>query len=64
MPWKPEDAKRHNKLAVGKKARQWANVANSVLAKSGDDARAIREANAVIATPRPMSGFQTAKAKA
>ncbi len=48
MPWTPEDAHKHSKLAKGAKARQWAHVANAVLAKTGDDARAIREANAVI----------------
>lgn len=50
MPWKPEDAGRHNKNAKsGKAASQWSSVANSVLAKTGNDGRAIREANAVIA---------------
>lgn len=50
MPWKPSDAGRHNKKAKsGKAAAQWSAVANSVLAKTGNDARAIREANAVIA---------------
>ncbi len=29
--------------------RQWRDVANAVLAKTGDDARAIREANAAVA---------------
>lgn len=48
MPWTPEDAARHNKKAVGRLAKQWAEVANSVLAKTGDEARAIRAANAVI----------------
>jgi hypothetical protein len=49
MPWKPGDAARHNKKAKGKAAAQWSAVANSVLAKTGNDGRAIREANAVIA---------------
>ena len=53
MPWTAEDAKDHNKKAAsGKNARQWADVANSVLAKTGDDARSIREANAVIGRQR------------
>ena len=49
MPWNPADAVKHNKKAVGKAGRQWADVANSVLKSTGNDARAIREANAVIA---------------
>ena len=48
MPWTPKTAKEHNKNAIGKKAKQWADVANSVLKKTGDEARAIREANAAI----------------
>jgi len=50
MPWKPSEAKKHTRKAKSAKAeRQWADVANSVLAKTGDDGRAIRAANAVIA---------------
>lgn len=50
MPWNPSDAARHNKKAKsGKAAAQWSAVANSVLGKTGNDAKAIREANAVIA---------------
>jgi hypothetical protein len=48
MPWTPSDAKRHNKKAIGKKARQWSDVANSVLKRTGDDGLAVREANGVI----------------
>ena len=49
MPWLPADAPRHTKKAKSAKAkRQWAHVADSVLAKTGDDALAIREANSVI----------------
>ena len=48
-PWEPEDAKKHTKKAKGKKKQElWSEVANKTLAKTGDDARAIREANAVI----------------
>ncbi len=49
MPWQPADAAAHNKKAKGKAAAQWSAVANNVLARTGDDGRAIREANAVIA---------------
>lgn len=49
MPWKPGDATRHTKKARSKKSkRQWRDIADSVLAKTGDEGRAVREANAVI----------------
>lgn len=50
MPWKPSDAQRHTKKAKSPTAqRQWRDVANAELAKHGDEARAIRAANAVVA---------------
>ena len=51
MPWTADDGPaRHTKKAnTAKKRRQWAHVANGVLAKTGDDALAVREANGVIA---------------
>lgn len=50
MPWSPSDAKSKTKKAsTPKKQRQWAQVANSeIKAHPGDEARAIRAANAVI----------------
>lgn len=51
MPWSPSDGPaRHTKKAntAGKK-RQWSSVANSVLAKTGDEGRAVRTANAAVA---------------
>lgn len=50
MPWTPEDAARHNKRASrsAKKSRQWSDVANSILSHTGDEARAIRGANAAV----------------
>lgn len=48
MPWKPSDASKHDKKATGKKARQWSDVANSVLKRTGDDAQAVRTANGVV----------------
>lgn len=49
MPWGPQDAsKKTHKANTGKKRRQWAHVANAVLAKTGDEGRAVREANGVI----------------
>jgi uncharacterized protein YdaT len=50
MPWSQRDAYRHTKKASSPHLqRQWASVANSVLEKGGDEARAIREANSVVA---------------
>ncbi len=49
MPWTPKDASSKTKKAKSPKAkRQWSGVANSVLKKTGDEARAIKSANAVV----------------
>lgn len=49
MPWKPSDAAGKTHLAdTSRRKRMFADVADSVLAKTGDDGRAIREANAVV----------------
>jgi hypothetical protein len=50
MPWKSSDAKRHTrKIGKGKTAsRQWANVSNAVLDRTGDEGAAVRAANSVI----------------
>ncbi len=49
MPWTPRDAKaKTRKASTPKRKRQWSAVANGVLAKTGDESRAIREANAVV----------------
>ena len=49
MPWRPEDARRHDKKAKTPKARrQWSEVANSVLKGTGDEGRAVREAIGVM----------------
>jgi uncharacterized protein YdaT len=46
MPWTSNDATTHNKkLTSPMKKKVWSQVANQVLAKTGDDGRAIREAN-------------------
>ena len=45
----PEDADRHTKKANDpKRQRMWAEIANSVLSDTGDEGRAIREANAMV----------------
>ena len=50
MPWKASDVSGKTKKAKSAKSkRQWAHVANGVLKKTGNEGRAIREANAVAA---------------
>ncbi len=49
MPWDPTDAARHTKKAsTPATQKQWSATADSVLAKTGDDAQAIRIANAAV----------------
>jgi hypothetical protein len=49
MPWlTDEDSLRHNKRAEGRLGEIWRKVANETLERTGDEGRAIREANAVI----------------
>ena len=50
MPWTWNDAERHTHKATTTALKElWAKVANESLERTGDEARAIREANAVIA---------------
>jgi hypothetical protein len=50
MPWTPDDAERHTHKATSWALKQlWAKIANDCLERTGDEGRAIREANAVIA---------------
>jgi len=50
MPWTPNDAERHTHKATTWTLKElWAKVANECLERTGDEGRAIREANAVIA---------------
>jgi hypothetical protein len=49
MPWKAKDAGKHDHAAnTPKRRRQWSDVANSILERTGSDARAIRGANSVV----------------
>lgn len=49
MPWTSNDAKSKTKKATTPaKKRQWSSTANAVLKKTGDDAQAIRVANAAV----------------
>lgn len=54
MPWTPDSGpSRHTKKSKSAAAKkQWSAVANSVLAKTQDEGRAVREANAVISRRR------------
>jgi hypothetical protein len=50
MPWTSNDAEKHtHKAATSSLKELWAQVANEALEKTGDEGRAIREANSVIA---------------
>ena len=50
MPWTPDEAERHTHKASTRALQElWAKIANETLARTGDEGRAIREANAVIA---------------
>ena len=50
MPWTPDEAQRHTHRATSPALKElWAKVANEALDRTGDEGRAIREANAVIA---------------
>ncbi len=50
MPWTPNDAERHTRKATTRVLKElWAKVANESLERTGDEGRAIREANAVVA---------------
>ena len=49
MPWVDDaDSMRHNRRAQGRLGEIWRRVANDTLERTGDEGRAIREANAVI----------------
>ena len=53
MPWRPDDAPRHTHKADTEHLRRlWAEVANSVLAETSDEGRAVRSANAAVARVR------------
>lgn len=50
MPWSESDVERFNKKAASNPAtrKQWVEVANKTLSETGDDARAVRTANAAV----------------
>lgn len=49
MPWVPSDATAKNRKAdTPKKKRQWSDIANDVLKRTGNEGRAVRTANGVL----------------
>ena len=53
VPWKVKDAaKKTKKAATPRKARQWQEVANALLAKGASEGSAIRQANGVVKNTR------------
>ncbi len=49
MPWAPSDATTKNRKAdTPKKKRQWSDIANDVLKRTGNEGRAVRTANGVL----------------
>jgi hypothetical protein len=50
MPWTANDAESHTHKATTTQLKElWAKVANESLERNGDEGRAVREANAVVA---------------
>jgi hypothetical protein len=50
MPWTANDAESHTHKAITSELKElWAKVANESLERNGDEGRAVREANAVVA---------------
>jgi hypothetical protein len=59
-PWSASEANRHTHKANTPKLKSlWAKVANEALDKHGDDARAVREANAVVNRAKRRKGKRT-----
>jgi hypothetical protein len=53
MPWKAGEASRHTRKAnTPGKRTLWSDVANETLARTGNEGRAVREANAVVGRVR------------
>lgn len=58
MPWQPSDAQRHTKKADTPKAkRQWRDIANSALERTGNEGLAVREANGVVKKRGSIANF-------
>jgi hypothetical protein len=56
MPWTAGDAEKHTQKATTSELQElWAKVANERLEKTGNEPRAIREANSVVARQQGQS---------
>jgi hypothetical protein len=56
LPWRPEDAPRHtHKADTPHLCRLWSEVANNILAETGDEGRAVRAANAAVSRQKRRS---------
>jgi hypothetical protein len=61
MPWTSNDAERHTHKATTAELKElWAKVANESLERSGNEGRAIREANAVVARQAQIASSEQA----
>ena len=57
IAWTENDAERHTRKATTSELKElWAKVANESLERTGDEGRAIREANAVVARQAQSAG--------
>jgi uncharacterized protein YdaT len=57
MPWTPQDSQKHDKKAKSpKQRRQWSDIANSVLQRTGDEGRAVKTANGVLKKAATRAG--------
>ena len=56
MPWYVQDVDAHKKGLNDEEKRQWVKVANRTLDQTGDDAKAIKEANAAVDHRREAQG--------
>lgn len=65
MPWEMKDAPRFTKKAEGspKRARAFAEVANKVLAESGNEGKAVRVANKVVGAMKAKQKRAATRAK-
>jgi hypothetical protein len=64
MPWTSADAEGHHKGLSPHQAEVWARVANDILERTGDEARAIKGANAAVNRMREGASEDVAYAEA
>lgn len=59
MPWEDEDAsKKNHNVKTPEQQREWKDIANKIYKQTGDEGRAIREANGVLRKQRLLGGIQ------